>query len=344
MPKQRKAWLDALRALAMVLVMTGHAAHQVGPYFSWTTPIKIPLFFAISGYLFHMDGYENFRQFVKAKARRLLIPYIGLALLTNAIMLAVNVVLLQKSAAEVLQAQGLDLLTGEKLWFIPCLMWIELMLYGLHRAAAAPGFRRIATVWRHVLLTGIAVLIARLIMVSCGPLPWHVDTALLMVFFAELGYGLRQVEGKMARLSFSWTIVAMGAYLALCAAQIALGVSKINVDGNRWPFLPLNLLTCTVGVAALFMLFPRLPIPGCVAYVGRNTLIYYAFHQIIQMGITLVCRIVLPGLPDPQGCLWMAMLIVLAACFLCAIPSALIHRYCPWLAGQRRGTVVEKAG
>lgn len=46
--KNRKDWIDALHALAMILVIYGHRVPEWSEYFVFTSPIKIPLFFAIT--------------------------------------------------------------------------------------------------------------------------------------------------------------------------------------------------------------------------------------------------------------------------------------------------------
>lgn len=65
----RQLWLDELRGIAMILVIFGHFCPEWSEYFVFTSPIKIPLFFAITGYCFisemampyHGSGiyYEN---------------------------------------------------------------------------------------------------------------------------------------------------------------------------------------------------------------------------------------------------------------------------------------------
>ena len=48
--RERKLWIDALRALAMLFVIFGHQVGNYIPYYVFTSPIKIPLFFMITGY------------------------------------------------------------------------------------------------------------------------------------------------------------------------------------------------------------------------------------------------------------------------------------------------------
>ena len=68
---KRKAWIDALRALAIIMVVLGHQVKGEDAYFLFTSPVKMPLFFAISGYVFNMhDG--NSQLFWKNWLRRII--------------------------------------------------------------------------------------------------------------------------------------------------------------------------------------------------------------------------------------------------------------------------------
>ena len=51
----RKGWVDALRGLAILLVMYGHCVDNMVGYFVFTSPVKMPLFFAITGYVFKLN-------------------------------------------------------------------------------------------------------------------------------------------------------------------------------------------------------------------------------------------------------------------------------------------------
>lgn len=51
--KKRLDWIDALRALAIFLVILGHCAPNCYTYFLFTSPLKMPLFFVITGFVFN---------------------------------------------------------------------------------------------------------------------------------------------------------------------------------------------------------------------------------------------------------------------------------------------------
>ena len=85
MEKARKNWLDAARALAMLFVIFGHVGNELFansitadaayfPVLSVINPVKVPLFFAVSGYLFS-DKNDNAKRFFGKMLTGRLIPY-----------------------------------------------------------------------------------------------------------------------------------------------------------------------------------------------------------------------------------------------------------------------------
>lgn len=333
MNTQRKYWIDALRALAMLFVMVGHASHQVGPYFRCTTPVKIPLFFAISGFLFHADGYQSFGKFAWAKFRRLMIPYFCLAVLSSLCLAAGKFLFLNESAKELALGYARNLLTGETMWFVPCLFWIEILMYMIHRAAARSS--RIPRWGVHLGLTALCVAVSLPWALTGRTLPWSVNTALTMVFFTQLGFLLRRYESALLNARVWQGLAVVSLYCLLCVLQNISGASGINVKENRWPCLPLNLLTCTTGILGLFLIFPKLPVPRCVRYMGQNTLVWYAFHQFFQMGAAMVLLKLLPVLPDPENSVAMGLVVALISCGCCAVAAAFLNRFLPFATGRK---------
>ena len=59
LPSDRLMSIDALRGLAMLLVVFGHSTKGLYPFYVFTSPVKMPLFFALSGYLMNVDREEG---------------------------------------------------------------------------------------------------------------------------------------------------------------------------------------------------------------------------------------------------------------------------------------------
>lgn len=56
MLRNRKLWIDSIRAIAIIMVVFGPQIPEETSYFVYTSTVKMPLFFAISGYLFSDRG------------------------------------------------------------------------------------------------------------------------------------------------------------------------------------------------------------------------------------------------------------------------------------------------
>lgn len=78
----RKGWLDACRALAILFVIYGHQQKDGLFYFLFTSPVKVTMFFAISGYLFNPRGGDA-RAFFKNLLIRMVLPWLILAIPQN---------------------------------------------------------------------------------------------------------------------------------------------------------------------------------------------------------------------------------------------------------------------
>lgn len=72
--------LDSLRGFGILLVVLGHTSWSAG-LVSWIFSFHMPLFFIISGMLFHE---RQFLDSFKKKAARLLIPYLFFGIVTFA--------------------------------------------------------------------------------------------------------------------------------------------------------------------------------------------------------------------------------------------------------------------
>lgn len=73
--QSRFDYLDLAKGIGILLVVWAHIlitgwSHQIIYAF------HMPLFFFISGMLFNKAKYSSFRQFITARAKRLLVPYL----------------------------------------------------------------------------------------------------------------------------------------------------------------------------------------------------------------------------------------------------------------------------
>lgn len=121
--KQREDWVDALRALAIVLVVLGHQIPEITPYFVVTSPVKMPLFFAISGYLFTLKVAKTY---YKKVLLTLIVPWIALGLLPQLLMMPIKGITHTLCYFE-------NMLSGEVLWFMPCFIIASILFFHIYK-------------------------------------------------------------------------------------------------------------------------------------------------------------------------------------------------------------------
>lgn len=111
----RKEWLDALRALAIIIVVYSHCVSGWLPFYLLIGPIMMPLFFEISGYLFKMrDG--RLLTFCVNLFKRIVVPWAILVFLP--VLLSFPIRPINKTIVICYKY-----ISGNTLWFIPCFLW-----------------------------------------------------------------------------------------------------------------------------------------------------------------------------------------------------------------------------
>jgi len=79
--KAREEWIDVLRGLAILMLLVLHRNTLPGIR-TYLNSFLMPLFFAISGYLFHPERHPKVLPFIGSRAVRLLLPYVFFSLLS----------------------------------------------------------------------------------------------------------------------------------------------------------------------------------------------------------------------------------------------------------------------
>lgn len=310
--KDRKLWLDSLRGIAMILVVYGHLVRGWTDYFVFTSPVKMPLFFAISGYLFNPRG-GNQLEFLKTIFYRLIIPWLVLGMFPFSHPLD----------------RFLGLLSGELLWFMPCLVISEIVWFYVHK------FCRYDVL---IVISGLLISTCGVILSIFSPIRYAMfDTALVVQAYFVLGFLIRKYEDL---LSVKWpynTLFFMIIYFLLCLLVLAIYPSEcLDVHMNRYFNYPICALMIICGCTTLFVLFRKFNFaPQWLVFIGQNTLAIYILHsfafglyQIIigRIGLDIIL------LPLPIQALFKTVF----SCFVCCILAYVFNQYFPELVGKKR--------
>lgn len=278
-PAGRIEWLDTAKGYGILCVIFSHlcAGHTVS---TWLFTFHLPLFFFLSGYVFHAN--EPFALFVKKKAKSILIPYAALAvpmvlfeLLWNPPESGISL----GAAASVLVSVVVQRRFWT-LWFLACLFWLNLLFYGLVKKIRK-------TAWIAVIV--LAAAIAGLVYYRLGgtALPWDVDVCLTAMPFFFVGYLCKKRDTKGNRLLSGKRSVP--AFVLLGIVNVAAGFGSLALSGsgldmfyNHYGCPPLTYLSAFAGLACVVIVSRWFSVKP-IQYIGRNSMLYFAWHQTIFM-------------------------------------------------------------
>lgn len=185
MTKRRIEWIDALRAVAMLIVMMWHISadcQNQWVYSLCTAPVMIPLFFAITGYIFN-DCNGDQKEFICKISKYLILPWLALAILKG----AVNATL--RGSFDYLCEYIGNLFTGDNLWYFPCCIIAEIIFF--YSLKNCNDSRLI--IIQSLVLSLIGILLSKFIMFNC----LNISTAFICQFFIVFGYSLRNYDFRV---------------------------------------------------------------------------------------------------------------------------------------------------
>lgn len=313
----RKDWLDSLRAVAIMLVVFGHQVPWAESYFAYTSPVKIPLFFAISGYLFKVrDG--KFSTFAVNLFKKLIFPYFALSFISA-------IMSFPLSGKNVFINNCYGIVSGDTFWFMPCLIIGEIVFFALNRIA------------RNQLVLGILSLI--MFVVGMILLNYGIGTfgmfniALQVQLYLYMGLMFKKHEETLGRIKEQWLALGGLLYIVLCYLGHRFSFTdSFDPHLGDYDNIPFVFSLILLGNTLLFSIAPHIRHwPTVVTYIGRNTLIIYLWAG---WGITVFNIFIRLAKFDIQDQMLRAPFEFVSAIAFCCICALFINRYIPILVGK----------
>lgn len=316
---QRKDWLDVLRALAMLFVIFGHFYRESATYFIFTSPIKIPLFFAVSGYLFH-DSNGDMKAFFARLFKRLVIPWLVLSVTSVVIYLPFR-------GWGYLGNAIANILIGENVWYMPCCIIAEILFMFSKRFTKNMYQLSAASV---ILTASGYILSVYGLLEIC-----KINTALICQSFLLLGHLIRKHEHKLQELKLWVPLGGVAGYMLLAIVSMLLFPGKaLDVNNNIYYNIPMCIALITLGCITLFALAPKIKwYPRSLVFIGQNTLVLYIFHPIGRAIVELVLQKLQITLPDTW---YTALGMTAVVCVGCGLGAALLNWLLPEAVGKKR--------
>ena len=320
---ERLGWIDALRAFAMILVVWGHIqAKQNATFFLLTSPVKIPLFFAITGFVFN-DHDLQWRHFLKKTFFRIVIPWFVFSLVWLKMgYAAVN------GHPENIWPAFYRFVSGETHWYMPCCILAECMLFLIYKYV--PG--RTLQIAVSLLLTAAGLTLGHFKVATFGM--FHV--ACTAQGFILLG---RVYRDRRAVLRKSWRWL-LPAGLAVYAAGIAASVlffpgRSLDVHLSRYYSIPLCAVLIAAGLITVMAAADKVNrFPAFLCYIGKNTLIIYLLHGYVRTAFSKGLAMIRLSLPAGLPGYVIEFIVVMLVTVVCAM---IVNRWFPFLLGRGIG-------
>ncbi|WMJ85878.1 acyltransferase family protein [Anaerocolumna sp. MB42-C2] len=278
----RITWIDMAKGYGILFVIIGHLGDSFLRNEFYT--FHMPLFFFLSGCVFSASKY-NFKEFLLRKIQTILIPYITLGIPMILYTFWEMYSNYQRNTSDYINVIKSFIIQERMwtLWFIACLFFLEVLFYLLVKLVK-DNYIKLGLIT--VILT-----VAGLIYYKVGgiPLPWNIDVCLTGISFFYVGYLLKNIQ-KLQEILFKNKLRIVNPILffvlnLVCGAEtVRISGSGLEMFESRYGFAPLTFLAAFAGIFFVIIFSYSVDIKP-IRYIGKNSLVYYAWHQTILIPI-----------------------------------------------------------
>lgn len=277
--EKRLEGIDIAKGIGILLVIIGHSGLVFGEgLFKLIYGFHMPLFFLISGYLFHFEKWKEkgFSSFLKNKFCCYILPYFELVfinfvieMLRHAHTMGINRELV-KTGCKYIYYSILSYASTSKmpncspLWYLTAIFIAYIYLYAL-LSLRKKSYMQIAF---FVLMFGGGWTFTYV----NTQLPWHFDSALIGCIFMGIGYTIRE---KQLLEKLEPTALALMAICGFLYIYHNDQVSLISTQlGNLYLFYPGAILVSTSLLAVCIKYLHS----SFLAFLGKNTILIMGFN------------------------------------------------------------------
>lgn len=330
---KREEWLDFVRGIAALMVVLVHIPNNVLEYEAFCGFIMLPTFFWVSGYLVKPNG--NLIEYVYNRIGKLIVLYFVYALIVPYLSVGriVNAVKKPTIILENFKDSIIGAATGQKLWFIACLITINLIFVIIFKASRDNS----------LVLSCISILLCvmGLLISKEGAFRiWSYDVALVSQIFFTIGF-LSKKHAFFDNFTHnrSGSIIAIVLYLTLFLISfIFLGYEEmyINIHESRWGEWYITIPLILFGLLSIIFIAKVTNGNKFVNYIGTHSLpcyvLGYAFSSKVDEMFFKIYEITNIDILGERHFLILAITII--AGIVMIIPFMLIDKFIPFLNGR----------
>lgn len=271
-------WIDAAKGYGILLVIFGHIHH-----FSYIYSFHIPLFFIISGYTYKQNPF-GFKDFLTKKIKTLIIPYFSLGVVL-AIFSCIMITDSNRNGLSDCIDIAKKLLIQKRfwtLWFLSALFVLNVLFYWLINAFKERTY--------HIATISIfsSFLVALYYKHGGKPLPWNIDASIMALPFFLFGYYAKNANILISttpstpkRNSIAVAILAIINITTTYVNILATGTT-LEMWASKYAIVPLTYISAISGSLAI-ILFSMQSNSTAIKYIGKNSMIFFAWHQTLAM-------------------------------------------------------------
>lgn len=324
--KNRLLWIDGLRGIAMILVLYGHLVQGKTIYLAFTSPIKIPLFFCVTGYVFKTREGDQ-KKFFMNLLKGIVIPWLFLS--------AVYIIISGgfKGTSYLIQSV-VDNFAGKSFWYMNCIIVAEILWFYTLKYLRKPLFVAIAS----GLLSFVGYILVRNSILDF----FMINRAFHVQIYLLLGYLFKCCEDSMRSDKKKFYIIALTGifYFSFCFLSFFFLFPGKWFDVHKVLYynFPCCAMLVVLGCGFLFMLGKHIGSFGKVlTFIGQNTLVYYIIGgsctRIVDRLLKKCFSITSFKISNAYI---MALIDLIIGCMIAAVIAVLLKRYLPFAVGKRK--------
>lgn len=308
----RIEWIDICKGLGIFLVAIGHTgiAKASQTTYDWIYSFHMPFFYMISGFVYNETKYDTFGKYIKRRLKTLVIPFFFL----NTILFGIAKVL----NLDNIQPPVHELCTGVlAMYFLRVLFISEIYYFFINKFLKKYHLKLIAV----VLLISLSSYINR--NYNTGYL-WYFMAGIPLLYYS-LGNILKNyIKMYAANIKMNNLI-----FLLILSLTFSLSIISANVY-----FIFKDIILAISGIITLLsigLIMSKIPynrIKDSITYIGMNTLVIVAFHQIIYNGFTIITKRIELSIIMDSGIRMISVWVILV--ILCK----LFNRFLPIAVGK----------
>lgn len=328
MKTERNSYIDFLKGIGIFLVILGHHKNIIT---DWIYSFHMPLFFMLAG-IFHKNEIK-YVDFLKKKSKSLLIPYFTFALILFLFWLIIgrkfgesamnNTPIIESFTGifygiEIKRISSME--WGVPMWFLLCLFVISNIFYFISKLEI-----------KKVIIIEIIFIFISGISKNYLPvlLPWNIQRALVDITFYSIGFYYKDfIKDTKNKKSLSIGLLCLGINFLIYFNRNSLNfLESYNIN-------LVYLFGGFFGSIAIIELFKLVKNNKIIEYLGKNTIVFLAFHGRAMTFIKLIIIIILEkNLLEGNVLIDIGYSIIQV--ILCIPAIFIFNKYFPYLVGKK---------